>query len=534
VRLAAATAIGLATISARADAAAPPAALVDELMQAGAAEAPIVVRIDPAALPSVRTFVRARVPWLLRDPFDDGLGAFAGLLGGDLFTPDGWKLLGLDPSRPVVIAIGRTTGARVLAAQHERAPIVRGGARPADGVRAQERLLVDVRVIVPVADRLRAAQAIARAAQIMPALAFGEPGRTLQIDLVIAPGPDGDEYALASMPVVEARSTRRAVLTRLRDAGGEMLASAAPIALHVDPRRLVETALWLRAAELADDAGPRVDEVRTSFAQLDPTITGTFGALGATIDLQGGTAAVHATIAVAPRSALATALATTADSGLPRPTDTPDAALHVHSYVAAISALIAAPRGGMTFDLPSQPSFEAGRLAPIFDALAWPSELGATMAHVVDAEPRARGIFDGLGDAVLVASSIGPDLPRSAAALEVAVTPDADAALHAVIDAVWGAPHAGAVTTWGDGRVRPFARTLPHGRAIGAALGGSGAAYLALARHAPAPAAGVVLELHAAPDALGLVAPLATFAGTLDLTARYQAPALAIDATLSP
>jgi hypothetical protein len=530
-----AAAIALAILAVGSSAAAAPApALVDEMVSAGAAEAPIVVRIDPAALPSVRAFARSRVPWPLRDPFDDALGALGGALGGDPFTADGWRALGLDPTRPIVIAIGRTNGARVLAAQGERAPIVAGGEHPAASARDPEPLLVGVRAIVPVADPRRAAAAIARAQQLAPALAFGAPGKTLAIDLVLAPGPDGTDVVLAPTHMVEARSTRNDVLARLRAPAADVLAGAAPIALHVDPRRLVETGLWLRAAALGDRGGPRVDVIRASAAPIAPILQSSFRALGATVELHEGTATVHASLALVPRSRIATAIAVTRDSGLPRPADTPDAALHVHSYVAGLSALIATP-GMMTYDLPSRPSFDPGPPGPLFDALAWPTELGATMSHVVDAEPRARGIFDGVGDAVLVAATIGPDLDHTAAALEVALQPDAAAQVRPLIDAVWGASRAaGGVTSWGAGRVRPFSRALPHGDGIGAALGDSAPAYLALTRAAPAPPAGVVLEVHAAPDALGLLDPIATFAGTLDLTARAQPAALAIDATLSP
>jgi hypothetical protein len=529
-----ALAIASVAVAAPAHAAPPPAALVDEMMAAGAAEAPIVMRIDPAELPALHAFARSRVPWPVREAFDDGLGSFTGLLAGDPFTPDGWGMLGLDPTKPIVIAIGRTTGSRVLGAQGERDPIIKGGERPDRTARPPATLLVDIRVIVGVTDPTRARVAIARAKRLLPGLRFGDPGKTLAIDLELGPGGD-DHVGLAAAALAGATSTRKAVLARLRAAGADVLTGSAPIALHVDPRRLLETALWLRADEVADRNGPRVDEVRAEVAEVDPVLRASFGALGATIDLQGGTATVHATLAVVPRSPVAAALAATRDSGLPRPADTPDAVLHVHSYVAALSALITPPTGAMTFDLPARTAFDAGDASAVVDGLAWPAELGATMAHVVAVEPRSRVIFDGIGDAVLVAQSIGDDLPHSAAALEVAVSADADAALRPLIDAVWGASQSNAgVTTWGGGRVRPFARSLPHARTIGAALGDSAPAYLTLARTAPPPAPGTVLELHAAPVALGLVTPLAVFAGTLDLTARYDAATVAIDATLSP
>ena len=431
--------------------------LADEMKLAGAADAPIVARIDPNALPAIEAAIRARVPMLLRSSFDHAMSSIAQQLGGDPFTPDGWRALGLDPSKPILIAAG---------VDH------------------------DITAIVAVGDPARVATTIATAKTVAPQLAFKDRGAWLAIDLAGR---------------AEAPSSDRAVKERLRAAPA--LEGKDPIAFQIDPR------------------------LAPVPAAIAPVVSGSFGPLDASIDLRGPTAMLHARWDIVARSALATALATTVDDGLPRPADTPDAILHLHTYFA-LAALAAAPTHGMTFDLPSRPFLEGDDPPAWIDALAWPYELGATMTHVIGAEPRAKPLFAGARDLALVVSQVGDDLDHSAATAEVAVEPTTAATLDHLIELVWGARTG---DTWGTGRIRAFARHLgASADAIGLALRDSAPAYLALARHAPPAPKDLVLELHAAPAALALVDPVAYFAGTLDLAARYDGHALAIDATLSP
>jgi hypothetical protein len=501
-------------------AAKPSADLTAELREAGAAEAPIVIRLDARALTGLHDLVRSRVPSLLRGGLDAALDQLAAQLGGSPFTDDGWRAMGLEPPRPIVSAAGRTTEPPFATA------------RAATGA-----ILVDVRAIVPVADPAAAARTIARVQTIAPDLVFGPPRRTLSIDLVIpAETATADEIRAARPALLAARSTDAAVAARLRDPTAAALAGTAPLALHVAPAQLADTLLWLRLGRQAATPTPdAIAFVRDLARPLAPILAGPLGTFGASAELRHDTLAVHAAWAVETPSPLATALARTSDSGLPRPSDTPDAALHLHSYVAGLAALDALHASGMTFDLPAEPFFPFGGLSPLVDIVGWPYALGATIAHVETADPRARPIFAGTRDGVLVVQTLGADVDHTAAAFEVAFAPDAAATVRRATTAVYGdGATAGGVTTWGAGRVRVFARTVGTIDTVGAALRDAGDAYRALPRKAPPAPHDLVLELHAAPAALALVSPLAVFAGALDLSARWDGHALQIDATLSP
>jgi len=447
--------------------------LMAELEEAGAAEAPIVVRIDVEGARGLVELVRSRVPSFLRGGFDDQVASIAASLGGDPFTPDGWKQLGLDPKRSIVIAIGRSNAS-----------------------------MAGIRAVVPVADPARAAQTIVRAQALAPALRFGAPGRgkTLTIDLV-APTDAGDA------------GDGSALFTPVPPKKLDALLGPEPIAILIKPQRLAETMQRLRGRD------------PTELAPVAGILGFPLGDLAATISIRNAILTVHARWEVAPKSALSRALATTIDSGLPRPADTPDAALHVHSYVAP-RELAALDPTHMTFDLPSSPYFPAGGLYPLLQIMAWPYSIGATIAHVNSADARAKPIFDGLRDAVLVVQTIGDDLDHTSAAFEIALDRTAFDELRVLITKVWGA----APGLVDHGRIRPFAR----GTSLGVAIQDSGPAYLAIVRHAPAPPKDLVFEAHAAPAALALLSPLAVFAGALDLSARWDGHAIAIDATLSP
>jgi len=524
-----------AIATANASAAAAPArrdVIASELALAGA-DAPIVVRADASGVHDLIAALRARVPALLRGPLDDALASLAQQLGGDPFAPAGWTALGFDPSRPMVVAIGRTTGPDVLAFAGERDPLVPGGAPPSPTKPTTATLAVEVRVVIPIGDAAIATRTGARLASMLREASIASADATIDASsrtLVLAISDTRDDRAKARL------APRAPASARLRDPTAAALTNAAPIAVHVEPLRLAETMFWRRARG-GIPAAPTHEifvTLRDLARPIAPMIAGPIGHAGAAIEIHGD--AIHAdlTVAIAPRSPLAITLARTVDSALPRAADTPDAALHLHSYLADVAALSELPSAGMTFDLPPEPFFPYGGLSPLIEIVSAPYALGAAVTHVAHAEPAARPMLAGIRDAALVIDTVGTDFASSRATLEVAVTRDASTALQPLLSTIWGTPATAAFTSWGQGPIRPFARTLGATTTVGVAIRDSAASYLQHTRTSPAPPRGTVLELHATAAALALVHPIASLAGTLDATARWDGRALHIDATIAP
>jgi hypothetical protein len=523
-------------------------ALTRPLAKLGAAEAAVIVRIDVDPLAALTDAAIGRIPRWVRGGVLDLRAGLATAVDADPTTRAGWQALGLDPDRPVLIAISAGT-ARALALHGEHRPLFEGGTMPAGTERAFAPTW-HVRIALPVADRARAHHALARLTsmptaagqvELMPAAArIGAlatvrvldltgvvrlDDHALTIDLFAAPNPP--TFAQIG-PYLADRSAPRAIDALLATPAGAQL-TAPGLDLWIDPRREVEGQLL---------AGPQPARALVDGAcELTcAAVRGPLGPLGVTVSARDLTVTAAIAWEVAAGSPLAAVLGHTVDHGLPRPADLPAAPLIVRSYVETWAPLATLDTSAVPLDLPP-PVFAVSAAAwPITAAWSWPARIGGVVDHVTDAAPAAAPALGGLGDFAIAILALGADLDHTTAVAEVAIEPAVEPTLRAAADQLWGpAPH----DRWGAGRIRGFARHLAApsiglaAPAVGLAVRASAAPYLALPRTSGPPPAGTIAEGRVAPEVLALVHPAAIIAGVLAFTARFDG-ALRLDLTLTP
>ena len=515
------------------------------LADADAGEAAVVIRFDAPSVAALATALTRRVPGFARGPIDSARARLVRVVGADPTTPAGWSALGLDPGRPAIATFNAADVAGVLAAMHAPGPLLAGGTAPAARAGAGHPVW-RARLVVPVADRARATATVRRWAGLVPGASL-TPGPALARRHVIATARLGGAAGFA-------RLDPSALILDVVVDGADPTAPPEALPRFLDDRRPFPAArLAAPAAALLPRPGVTVwiDPVRTGEALLigaGPAIlplvqarcgltctdlVGPLGPLAIRLGVRGATITADVTWQVAAGSPLAAALAHTADHALPRPADVPDAALVAHSYVASWWPLASLDVTSVPSDLPPPTFAITDDLWPLTALYGWPYGIGGVLAHVAAAEPRARPVFVGLGDAALIVPGFGPDLAHTAAVAEIAADPGAAPPTRAFLDAVWGpARTAAGVTRWGAGPLRPFARTAGGAATFGLATGNATDAYLAATRRAGPPAPGTVAELRAAPATLARLYPLAGLLGTATATARFDG-ALRIDVSFA-
>lgn len=498
------------------------AQLIATLADVSAAEGAVVVRADVDALAALTDAAIARGNLLERAAISAVRAQLADLTEGDLATRSGWTALGLDPDRPLLLAM-----------------------RP---LRSEPGPTWRISLRVPVANRARVQRAITRAEAwlhasvvtfsraVPPALAgarvlaFPLPravgfvrldGRALAIDLVPMRGADQARESLLAATLD--RSSPTAVKALLASDAGATLAVPG-VDVWIDPARVLAMPLLTRGWE------PTTGPCNLTCVVL----RGPLGPLGVALGTRGAAITADARWQVDAASPLASVLAATVDHGLPRPGDLPDAPLIVRSYVASWAPLAALDTRAVPLDLPP-PVFASSDLAwPLTALWAWPVLVGGVIAHVESAEPSAAPLFAGLGDFAVAVLAVGDDLDHTTAVAEVAIDPTIAATLHGFGDRIWGPAHAATgASIWGTGRIRGFARALGAAPTVGFAVRDTAPTWLALTRSTPPPPPGTVAEGRVAGSVLTLLDPLAHYLGDLSFTARYDG-ALRIDLAFAP
>ena len=496
------------------------AQLTPSLADVSAAEAALVVRADVDALAALTDVAIARGNLLERTALTMVRAQLAEATGDDPTTRRGWTALGLDPDRPLVIAVR---------------PLNHGDPSPPWRVSLR----------VPIADRKRLQRTLARFETWVHASAVtftrGVPpefagrrvtsfrlpraigfvrldARALAIDVVPMQGADQSPASLARF--ITDRSSPAAIDALLASDAGAALAVPG-VDVWIDPQAVARTSLLTRGWS-PRDAGP---------CNLTCVVLrGPLGPLGVSFGTRGATITVAARWQVEAGSPLATVLASTVDHGLPRPADVPDAALIMRSYVASWAPLAALDTRAVPLDLPPPVFASSPEAWPMTALWSWPVLIGGVIAHVTAAEPAAAPLLAGVGDFALAVLTLGDDLDHTAAIAEVAIDPATTATLHGFADQIWGAADA---KIWGTGRIRGFARTLGATPTVGVAIRDAAPRWLPVGRASPPPPAGTVAEGRIAVEVLALLDPMAKYLGDLSFTATFDG-ALRIDLAFDP
>jgi len=560
----------------------PPAAVLDALALLDS-DAALYVRVDAAGLAALGREANARLSWASSVLRQTEAGRALISLGGPALSPDGWRALGLDPTRPIVASLGALDERALVGAAGLTGTLLTA-ATPLPRWRPRAARPLPVwrsRLVVPIGDAALARATLFTLPSSLAPLVPVEPAQATALDalvdgagaeaarhlaragaVAIAAGPRGGVlvfHVRASWLVVDeivpigrplrwrddaalvdrllARRDPAAARRRLASPASRHLASPG-VAVVLEPAAAAAAILWNRV--LADGPPPRatLEELRTRCSATAAMLArGPLGAIGATVAARSERVSIAATWEVA-RGPVATTLAATRDGGLPRDADLAGTDASLATYVASWSPLAALPAVGLTVDLPPRLAPCHPDLAPLAAAYAWPHQLGAVLRNLGQAEPAdAPAILAGLGPtlAVVHAPVDGPpsDLTHLRASVEVALAPAIATRLAALADGVWGPPAVdGAARRWGSGRLVAFARTAGGAPTGGVAM--HAAPALALTRRAAPPPDGTVLEARLSRRAAGWISPLLTvLIGDVAATARWDGAALQLYASAS-